>query len=106
MPLTANPEVRDEVVALTGRFMQAANGFAMRDVVAAAAEMLSAAIHGYGAKAGLTLEQTEEIVKENNKWLLASVRMNWQREPQRPAISKRTCTERKNGRDRPGRSRI
>lgn len=81
MPITRDQEFPAEIAQLVASFNRCADGHEMINVVIAAGNMLSAAIHNYGAMSGMSDDQMMEFARDACEGTLASVELNWKRRP-------------------------
>lgn len=79
MPITRDIDFPAKIAQLMQAFNKCADGHDMRDVIDAAGNMLSAAIHNYAAVAGMPYEAFESFARAACDGVLRSAKLNWQR---------------------------
>jgi len=90
MPITHDPDFSPSIAQLVAAFNCCADGHAMTDVIEAAANMLSAALHNYGAASGMTRDEVMELAQEACRGVIANVQINWERQRQATDVEVRS----------------
>jgi hypothetical protein len=82
MAVTRDPDFPQAPAQLMQAFNQCADGHSIPDVVEAAGQFMSAALHNYARLNGMTKDQALALFKDVLHNVYRSAEDNWQRKPQ------------------------
>lgn len=80
MPVTRDAEFPSSIAQLVQSFNRCADGHSMTDVLEAAGNMFSAALHTYGSARGMSEEDMMAFARNACHGVFASVELNWRRQ--------------------------
>ncbi len=80
MPITHDEGFSPTISQLVQAFNRCADGHDMTDVIEAAGNLFSAALHNYGAATGMSDAEMKDYARNACHGVFASVELNWQRQ--------------------------